>query len=84
MTNNLKVSLTSLDHASLDRAVATIVDSLKSTGAGFLISVQPVVIDGVTGSRIQGRSLGILNVDDKVINKLQKLDVPDGVEISVR
>jgi len=96
----IRINLKAYDHKLIDQSVAQIIDTAKRTGASVSGPIPlPTKKEIVTilravhkykdsreqfESRTHKRLLDILMPTPKTVDALQRLDLPDGVDISVK
>jgi len=96
----IRIRLKAYDHRVLDQALAEIVDTGKRTGAGVIGPIPlPTRIERYTVNRgphvdkksmeqfeirTHKRLLDIMNPTAKTIDELKKLNLPAGVDISIK
>lgn len=100
MSNIVRVKLTSYDHRILDNAASKIVETIKRAGGEFSGPVPlPTDVEKVTiiravhkdkdsreqyESRTHKRLIDIKNPSKEVMDVLQRLDLPSGVDIQIK
>ena len=96
----IRINLKAYDHKLIDQSVAQIIDTAKRTGASISGPIPlPTKKEIVTilravhkykdsreqfESRTHKRLIDILMPTPKTVDALQRLDLPDGVDISVK
>jgi len=100
MANKIRISLKAYDHKIVDKAVAQIIETAKKNGASISGPIPlPTKKDVVTilravhkykDSREQfvklthKRIIDIMSATPKTIDALTRLDLPDGVDITLK
>ncbi len=100
MSNIVRVKLKSYDHRILDNAASKIVETIKRAGGEFSGPVPlPTDVEKVTiiravhkdkdsreqyESRTHKRLIDIKNPSKEVMDVLQRLDLPSGVDIQIK
>lgn len=100
MSNIVRVKLKSYDHRILDNAASKIVETIKRAGGSFSGPVPlPTDVEKVTiiravhkdkdsreqyESRTHKRLIDIKNPSKEVMDVLQRLDLPSGVDIQIK
>jgi small subunit ribosomal protein S10 len=100
MANKIRISLKAYDHKIVDRAVAQIIETARKNGATVSGPIpMPTKKEVVTilravhkykdsreqfEQRTHKRILDIMNATPKTVDALTRLDLPDGVDITLK
>ena len=100
MSQKIRIKLKSFDHMLVDKSVAKIVDTVKSTGAKvngpIPLPTEKEIITILRAPhkykdsreqfelRTHKRLIDIYNPSSKTVDSLMKLDLPAGVDISIK